>query len=63
MWKQTTKIERNLKIFKEELDDFLPSKILDFHVHICSKDAVPDGINYALSMLPAINFQNTGWMN
>ena len=49
MWKQTTKIERNLKIFKEELDDFLPSKILDFHVHICSKDAVPDGINYAIN--------------
>ena len=49
MWKQTTKIEHNLKIFKEELDDFLPLKILDFHLHICSKDVVPPGVDYAIN--------------
>ena len=43
MWKETTKYERNLKIFKEELDDFLPSKILDFHVHVFPKDTIPPG--------------------
>ncbi|GAI82868.1 unnamed protein product, partial [marine sediment metagenome] len=49
MWKQTTKIERNLKIFKEELDDFLPKKILDFHTHICPRVAVPSDIEDAIN--------------
>lgn len=43
MWKETTKHERNLKIFKEEFEEFLPSRILDFHIHIFSKDTVPPG--------------------
>ena len=34
MWRETPKHERNLKIFREEIDDFLPEKILDFHVHL-----------------------------
>jgi len=45
MWKQTTKQKRNLKIFKEELDDFLPKKILDFHIHICPKEATQGNYN------------------
>ena len=47
MWKQTTEQKGNLKIFKEEIEDFLPEKILDFHTHICSKDTVPSGVEYA----------------
>lgn len=43
MWRETTKHERNLKIFREELDDFLPPKILDFHVHVFNRGVVPDG--------------------
>jgi len=43
VWKETTKYERNLRIFKEELEDFLPPKILDFHVHIFPKDTIPSG--------------------
>lgn len=43
VWKETIKYERNLKIFKEELEDFLPSKILDFHVHVFPKDVLPSG--------------------
>ncbi len=43
MWKETTKYERNLRIFKEEFEDFLPSKILDFHIHVFSRDTVPPG--------------------
>jgi hypothetical protein len=43
MWRETTKQERNRKIFKEELDAFLPQRILDFHVHILNKGvAKPD---------------------
>jgi len=43
MWKKTIKLEKNLKIFKEEFEKFLPEKILDFHIHICPKQAVPTG--------------------
>lgn len=43
MWRETTKHERNLKIFREEIDDFLPEKILDFHVHLLNEDVVPAG--------------------
>ncbi len=43
MWKETTKYERNLRVFKEELEDFLPLKILDFHVHIFPKGTIPPG--------------------
>jgi len=43
MWKETKK-ERNLKIFKEEFEKFLPEKIFDFHIHLCPVEAVkPDG--------------------
>jgi len=40
-WKETTKQERNLKIFREEFDDFLPKKILDFHVHVFPEEIMP----------------------
>jgi predicted TIM-barrel fold metal-dependent hydrolase len=43
MWRETTKHARNLKIFREELDAFLPRKVLDFHVHILNAEAVPAG--------------------
>ncbi|MEW6355272.1 MAG: amidohydrolase family protein [Planctomycetota bacterium] len=33
-WKETTRQARNMNIFREEIDDFLPTKILDFHVHV-----------------------------
>lgn len=41
MWRETTKHERNRRIFEEELDDFLPQRILDFHVHILNEKAAP----------------------
>jgi hypothetical protein len=46
MWRETTRHERNLKIFREELDDFLPEKILDFHVHVFNADVLPAGESY-----------------
>ena len=47
-WKQTIGIERNRKIFEEELRDFLPDRILDFHVHVFSGADLPPGIEYAI---------------
>jgi len=34
MWRETTRHARNLRIFREELDGWLPARILDFHVHV-----------------------------
>jgi len=47
MWRETTKHERNRKIFEQELEDFLPEKILDFHVHILNEGVVPAGETYS----------------
>jgi hypothetical protein len=33
-WKETTKQEKNLHIYNEEIRDFIPEDILDFHVHV-----------------------------
>ncbi|HOX36848.1 MAG TPA: amidohydrolase family protein [Candidatus Brocadiia bacterium] len=41
MWRETAKHERNMRIFREELDAFLPERILDFHVHVINREAVP----------------------
>ncbi len=48
MWKETTRLEKNRKIFEEELKNFLPDKILDFHIHLCPEEAVPEG-KYAIN--------------
>ncbi|MBI5094624.1 MAG: amidohydrolase family protein [Candidatus Hydrogenedentes bacterium] len=41
MWRETTKHERNRQIFDEELDAFLPKRILDFHVHVVNEGVLP----------------------
>jgi hypothetical protein len=33
-WRETTQHERNLTIFQNELDEFLPERLVDFHIHI-----------------------------
>lgn len=43
MWRETTTKPANLKIFREELDAFLPEKILDFHVHVFPEGSAPAG--------------------
>ncbi len=43
MWRETTKHERNRKIFEEEFGAFLPARILDFHVHIMNAGVIPAG--------------------
>ena len=43
MWQETTKHERNRRIFESELEDFLPRRILDFHVHVFNEGVAPPG--------------------
>ena len=43
MWKQTTRHEANLRIWQEELEDFVPRRILDFHVHIFDRASLRSG--------------------
>ncbi len=42
MWKETAQQERNKIIFEEELDNFLPDTILDFHVHVFHRETIPN---------------------
>jgi len=46
MWRETTKHERNVRIWKDELDEFVPDKVLDFHIHIFNEDSIPAGHCY-----------------
>ncbi len=43
MWRETTKHERNRKIFEEEFETFLPGRILDFHVHVMNAGVAREG--------------------
>ena len=52
MWRETTKYERNLRIFEEELDGFLPRRILDFHVHVMNEGVLPEGELYSCAGHP-----------
>ena len=40
MWQETTRHERNLRIWDEQLDDFVPERVLDFHVHVWDRATV-----------------------
>ena len=48
MWRETTKHERNMKIFREEIDAWLPERVLDFHVHVIAPEAIPGDGAYAV---------------
>jgi hypothetical protein len=56
MWRETTKHERDMKIFRAELDAFLPDKVLDFHVHILNKGVVPEGQFYRSGGHPIVKY-------
>lgn len=47
VWRETTKHERNMRIFREELDGFLPDKVLDFHVHVWPEAVLPAGETFS----------------
>jgi len=46
VWRETTKHERNLKIWREEFEDFVPARVLDFHVHVWNNACVPPGTTW-----------------
>ena len=46
-WHETTQHERNRLIFEEELDAFLPARILDFHTHVLNEGIIPEGETYS----------------
>jgi hypothetical protein len=56
MWRETTKQERNQKIFIEEFEDFLPSKILDFHLHVFPKNTIVDGTHFSCAGHPILKY-------
>jgi hypothetical protein len=43
MWKETTRTARNLEIYEKEIRDFVPDRVLDFHVHVFDERTVPAG--------------------
>lgn len=43
MWRETTKHERNRIIWEEELEDFVPESVLDFHAHVFHAETIPSG--------------------
>ena len=47
VWRETTKHERNLKIWNEELDGFVPERVLDFHVHVFNAETLPVGETFS----------------
>jgi len=56
MWRETTRHERNLRIFQEEFDTFLPEKILDFHVHIFGPGVLPEGESFNCAGQPLAQY-------
>jgi hypothetical protein len=56
MWRETTQHERNLKLFREELDSFLPERILDFHVHIFNDGVIPKGKTFSCAGHPITKY-------
>jgi hypothetical protein len=55
-WKETTRQQRNLELFHEEFDDFLPATILDFHVHVCNPGVVPTDTPFSCSGHPLLSY-------
>jgi predicted TIM-barrel fold metal-dependent hydrolase len=56
MWRETTKHDRNLRIFQEELESFLPQKVLDFHVHVLNTGVVPEGESFSCAGHPLTRY-------
>lgn len=46
MWQETTARPRNLKIWQDELDSFVPPRVLDFHVHLFNRATLPPSQRY-----------------
>ncbi|NQU44911.1 amidohydrolase family protein [bacterium] len=47
MWQETTAKPANRAIWENEFEDFLPERILDFHVHVFNAGVVPPDETYS----------------
>ncbi|GMV91515.1 MAG: hypothetical protein AMXMBFR82_12930 [Candidatus Hydrogenedentota bacterium] len=56
MWRETTKHERNRRIFEEEFAEFLPERILDFHVHVYNEGVVPESNPFSCGGHPTTRY-------
>ena len=56
MWQRTDQHGPNMTIFQEEFDDFLPAKILDFHVHVFNPGILPNGESYSCAGHPLLKY-------
>ncbi|MDQ1255988.1 MAG: Amidohydrolase family protein [Candidatus Hydrogenedentes bacterium] len=52
MWRETARHERNAAIWREELDGFVPRRVLDFHVHVWNREVLPEGETYSCAGHP-----------
>ena len=52
MWQETTIHERNKRIWEEELEEFVPKKVLDIHVHIMNEATIPKDLTYYAGGVP-----------
>jgi len=55
-WRETTGKPVNMSIFRQEFDDFLPEKILDFHVHVFEEGVLPGKEPYSCAGHPIRRF-------
>lgn len=56
MWRQTTKQPANRDLFDRELDDFVPERVLDFHVHVFNEGVLPAGQTYSCGGYPITRY-------
>ena len=56
MWQETTRDDRNLRIWNEELDDFVPDRVLDFHVHIWNAATVGSAVPFPCGGHPLVKY-------
>jgi hypothetical protein len=57
LWRETTKQDRNLTIWREELDDFVPTRVLDFHVHVFNAATLPTGQAFPCGGHPVTEYE------
>jgi hypothetical protein len=55
-WNQPFELDYNRRIFDEELDEFLPEKIFDAHVHLAGPGCIPEEKPFSCGGVPVTNY-------
>ena len=55
-WNQPEEREYNQRIFREELDGFLPERILDAHIHVGPPEGFPADRPYSCGGVPLLSY-------